>query len=161
MTNATFDRMILPATAAAMLCIGMAFTATTGAEVAKEFSHRNDTFAAATDVHFVKGSCKSRVFVMTECSLTLRDARKWKKISKSYVFAGPAPHKRVAVLCSQQDKTYVTTSIGRDTLWGRMLMAALGAGFFFGIGGYLLTVKPQRREGTEKTSSDSPLQRAI
>ncbi len=161
MANTTFDRMILPAAAAGMLCIGVAFAATTGAEVAKEYSHRNDTFAAATDVHFVKGSCKSRVFVMTECSLTLRDARKWKKISKSYVFAGPAPQKRVAVLRSQQDKTYVTTSIGRDTLWGCMLMADLGTGFFFGIGGYMLTVKPQRPDGAEEAGSGSNLQRAI
>ena len=160
MADTTFNKMILPATAAAMLCIGVAFTATTGAEVAREFAHRNDTFAAATDVLFVQGSCKSRVFVMTECNLTLRDARKWKKTRTSYVFAGPAPQKRVAVLLSEQDRNYVTTNLGRETLWGRMIMAILGAGFFFGLGGYLLTVKPQRREG-EQTSSGSPIQSAI
>ncbi|MGE3644505.1 MAG: hypothetical protein AB7F96_11675 [Beijerinckiaceae bacterium] len=105
-----------------ILGIAVLIAATFGLDAARDAMHRGDSFVPAPEVRLVDGRCKSKLFLITACDLTLRDPQSGQRISRSYVFPGPASYTNVSIMRSASDRSYLTTNIGQETFWMRFIM---------------------------------------
>jgi hypothetical protein len=129
----------------ALLCLGFAavFAFIWGRDVVADLAHRNDAFEQAATYRLTEGKCRSKMFVISNCELKLRDTASGKTLEKEYFMLGNYGGTSISILKSTSDPTYLTTSMGREQLWNRVLLIFVPIGLF-GFGGLVLLAKALR-----------------
>jgi hypothetical protein len=122
-----------------LVCLGLAalFGWLLASDLIQDIRHRNDTLAEAQDIRLVSGKCKTRLFVMSICDLKMRRSSPSTEIEQTYFLLGNYGGSTVSILRSQQDPSYITTSMGREQFWNRLILAILPIGLF-ALGGVKL-----------------------
>lgn len=135
-------RLWLVFLAIAFTALGVGFAWYQGRGAVADFRHRNDAFETASD-YDLQGSCRTRVFVIAICDVTLVPLRGGERRELSYLIFRRASNHEVQVLRSTAGG-YLTTSLGQDYLANRMLsLLALSAVIvLIGIGGVLAALRP-------------------
>lgn len=124
--------------------------ATFGLDTMRDALHRGQTFVPAPEVQLVGGKCKSRLFVITACTIDLADARTSTKTSKEYFFLG-SNSQTISIMRSASDESYLTTSLGEETFWMRLLMLLPLLGMFLFGAVKVALAKPQ--DGKQETAA--------
>jgi hypothetical protein len=126
--------------------------ATFGMDAARDAMHRADTFTTVSDARLVDGKCKSRMFVLTACTLQLQDDKAASRVWKEYFFLGRYEGQPIRVLRSQQDQSYLMTNLGRDEFWGRLLVTVPMLLLFFLAAITALKMKPLSPDNREQAA---------
>jgi hypothetical protein len=107
-----------------------------GPSLWNDFQHRNDEFAAATDVELKKGSCRTKLFVVNFCDMELAGAGLPDGERHNVYLTVLNERDSLSVLRSKTDPSYVTTDFGMEALWYRAGTFVVGMGlllaWFFG-----------------------------
>lgn len=141
------DRLTNIGLAALTLFFAAVFFVFFAMDAVRDASRMGATFVPAENMRLVDGSCKTRVFVLNACELKLQDARTGAKMEKNYFFFGTYDARSIRIIRDSKDAAFVTTNLGQDRIWNRLL-TTLPLVLLFVFGGVtLLFAKPASNTG--------------
>lgn len=99
-----------------------------GPRLVNDFSARADHFAPITDMRIAEAKCRSKLFVISFCDIKTEGPAQGEKHQLSYLILGSLGGERVSLLRSQEHPQLLTSNIGVDYFWNRVLSFAVFVG---------------------------------
>lgn len=117
-----------------------------GPGLMSDYSARNQTLIPVTDMTITEAECTSKLFFISFCDIKAEGSHAVAKEEIHYLLFGNMGGKSVGLLRSPESPQVLTTNIGIDYFWNRVVAFAVFMGIFFaGLVGGVIGMRSEGR----------------